>query len=96
MKFSINIFGNILKANLFTSLILIDSRSKLDPTFQIKYLYLVIYLKVIIFANNTNLKMIKLAIVFLPIVIAIIWVLFIGLRINKVETRDGNRKLINY
>jgi len=37
--------------------------------------------------------MIKLAIVFLPIVFAIIWMLFIGLRINK---RDENRKLINY
>ena len=40
--------------------------------------------------------MIKLTIVFLPVVFAIIWVLFIGLRINKVETRDGERKLINY
>jgi len=37
--------------------------------------------------------MIKLAIVFLPIVFAVIWMLFIGLRINK---RDENRKLINY
>jgi len=37
--------------------------------------------------------MMKLAIVFLPIVFAIIWMLFIGLRINK---RDENRKLINY
>ena len=45
------------------------------------------------FANNTILKMIKLAIVFLPIVFAVIWMLFIGLRINK---RDENRKLINY
>jgi len=35
----------------------------------------------------------KLAIVFLPIVFAVIWMLFIGLRINK---RDENRKLINY
>ena len=40
--------------------------------------------------------MIKLTIVFLPVVIALIWVLFIGLRINRVETRDGKRKLINY
>jgi len=37
--------------------------------------------------------MMKLAIVFLPIVFAVIWMLFIGLRINK---RDENRKLINY
>ena len=37
--------------------------------------------------------MMKLAIVFLPIVFAVIWMLFIGLRINK---RDDNRKLINY
>ena len=40
--------------------------------------------------------MMKLAIIFLPIVFALIWVLFIGLRINKVETRDGKRKLVNY
>ena len=37
--------------------------------------------------------MMKLAIVLLPIVFAVIWMLFIGLRINK---RDENRKLINY
>ena len=37
--------------------------------------------------------MMKLAIVFLPIVFAVMWMLFIGLRINK---RDENRKLINY
>ncbi|ABM72432.1 Hypothetical protein P9515_12251 [Prochlorococcus marinus str. MIT 9515] len=37
--------------------------------------------------------MMKLAIVFLPIVFAVIWMLFIGLRINK---RDENKKLINY
>jgi len=35
----------------------------------------------------------KLAVVFLPIVFAVIWMLFIGLRINK---RDENKKLINY
>jgi len=40
--------------------------------------------------------MIKLTIVFLPLVFAVIWVLFIGLRINRVETRDGKRKLVNY
>ena len=40
--------------------------------------------------------MMKLAIIFLPILFAVIWPAFIGLRINKVETRDGNRKLINY
>jgi len=40
--------------------------------------------------------MIKLVLVFLPVVFAVIWVLFIGLRINRVETRDGKRKLINY
>jgi len=39
--------------------------------------------------------MMKLAIIFLPIVFALIWALFIGLRINKVENRDGKRKLIN-
>ena len=38
-------------------------------------------------------KMMKLAIIFLPIVFAVIWMLFIGLRINK---RDENKKLINY
>ena len=37
--------------------------------------------------------MMKLAVVLLPIVFAVIWMLFIGLRINK---RDENRKLINY
>ncbi len=40
--------------------------------------------------------MMKLAIIFLPIVFALIWALFIWLRINKVENRDGKRKLINY
>ena len=40
--------------------------------------------------------MMKLAIIFLPIVFALIWALFIGLRINRVETRDGKRKLVNY
>ena len=30
------------------------------------------------------------------IVFALIWALFIGLRINRVENRDGKRKLINY
>ncbi len=40
--------------------------------------------------------MLKLSIVLLPIIAALIWALFIGLRINKVETRDGKRKLINY
>ena len=29
----LNVFENILKSNLFTSLILIDHRSNLDPTF---------------------------------------------------------------
>jgi lipopolysaccharide biosynthesis regulator YciM len=37
--------------------------------------------------------MMKLAIVFLPIVFAVIWVLFIGLKVNKT---DENKKLINY
>ena len=41
-------------------------------------------------------KMMKLAIILLPIIFALTWALFIGLRINKVETRDGKRKLINY
>jgi len=40
--------------------------------------------------------MMKLSIVLLPIVFAVIWMLFIGLRINRVENRDGKRKLINY
>ena len=31
--------------------------------------------------------MMKLAIIFLPILFAVIWAAFIGLRINKVETR---------
>ena len=38
--------------------------------------------------------MMKLAIIFLPIVFALIWALFIGLRIN--EAKDGKRKLVNY
>ena len=54
---------------------------------------LVFYFKVIIFRNNIFKKMMKLAVVFLPIVFAVIWMLFIGLRINR---RDENRKLINY
>ena len=40
--------------------------------------------------------MMKLAIIFLPVLFAVIWAAFIGLRITKVETRDGKRKLINY
>jgi len=40
--------------------------------------------------------MMKLAIIFFPIVFALIWALFFGVRINKVENRDGKRKLINY
>ena len=48
------------------------------------------------FEQITGKKMMKLAIIFLPIVFALIWALFIGLRINKVENRDGKRKLINY
>ena len=64
--------------------------------FKIKYLYFLIDLKVIIFANNRIKKMMKLAIIFLPVLFAVIWAAFIGLRITKVETRDGKRKLINY
>ena len=37
--------------------------------------------------------MMRLAIVFLPIVFAVIWELFIGLKVNKT---DENKKLINY
>jgi lipopolysaccharide biosynthesis regulator YciM len=37
--------------------------------------------------------MMRLAIVFLPVVFAVIWVLFIGLKVNKT---DENNKLINY
>jgi hypothetical protein len=37
--------------------------------------------------------MMRLAIFFLPIVFAVIWVLFIGLKVNKT---DENKKLINY
>ena len=49
------------------------------------------------FEQITGLKlMMKLAIIFLPILFAFIWAAFIGLRINRVETRDGKRKLINY
>jgi len=33
MKFSIKYLWKYVKANLFTSLILIDTRSNLDPTF---------------------------------------------------------------
>ena len=40
--------------------------------------------------NKRNLKIMKLAIVALPIVFAIIWMLFIGLNINKLN------KKINY
>ena len=48
------------------------------------------------FEQITVLQMMKLAIIFLPIVFALIWALFVGLRINIVENRDGKRKLINY
>ena len=40
--------------------------------------------------------MMKRAIIFLPILFAVIWAAFIGLKINQVETIDGKRKLINY
>ena len=40
--------------------------------------------------------MMKLAIIFLPVLFAVIWAAFVGLRINKVEIRDGKRKLVNY
>ena len=40
--------------------------------------------------------MMKLAIIFLPVLFAVIWAAFVGLRITKVEIRDGKRKLINY
>ena len=39
--------------------------------------------------------MMKLAIIFLPISFKVIWAAFIGLGINRVETRDGKRKLVN-
>ena len=39
--------------------------------------------------------MMKLAIVFLPIVFAIIWMLFIGLRINKREMKIENLLITN-
>ncbi len=44
-------------------------------------------------ADNRIKKIMKLAIVLLPIVFAIIWMLFIGLRVNKL---NKNKKLINY
>ena len=96
MKFSIKYLWKYVKANLFTSLIFIDTRCNLDPTCLDKIPIFLIDSKVIIFANNRINKMIKLAIIFLPIVFALIWALFIGLRINRVETRDGKRKLVNY
>ena len=37
MKFSIKYLWKYVKANLFTSLILIDTRSNLDPTFLDKF-----------------------------------------------------------
>ena len=40
--------------------------------------------------------MMKLAIIFLPVLFAVIWAAFVGLRTDKVEIRDGKRKLINY
>ena len=40
--------------------------------------------------------MLRLSIVIIPIFAALIWALFIGLRINRVENRDGKRKLVNY
>jgi len=40
--------------------------------------------------------MMKLAINYIPLLFAVIWAAFVGLRINKVEVRDGKRKLINY
>ena len=33
--------------------------------------------------------MMKLKIIFLPVLFAVIWAAFVGLRINKVEIRDG-------
>ena len=39
--------------------------------------------------------MMKLAIIFLQIFFELIWAMFIVLRINRVETRDEKKKLIN-
>ena len=77
--------------------IFIDSRSNLDPFFLDKVPIFCYSFKGYYFEQITGLKkMMKLAIIFLPIVFALIWALFIGLRINRVENRDGKRKLINY
>ena len=69
---------------------MINIRSNLDPNFLDKVPIFCYLFKGYYFANNTILKMIKLAIVFLPIVFAIIWMLFIGLNVNKLN------KKINY
>ena len=47
-------------------------------------------------AKTIGKKMIASFIIFLPILFAVIWAAFIGLRINRLENRDGKRKLINY
>ena len=69
----------------------------IDPTFLDKvpiYSYL---FKGYSFEQIIRIKpMMKLAIIFLPVLFAVIWAAFVGLRINKVEIRDGKRKLINY
>ena len=69
----------------------------IDPTFLDKVPIFCYSFKSYYFEQITGFKkMMKLAIIFLPIVFALIWALFIGLRINRVENRDGKRKLINY
>ena len=76
---------------------MIDSRSNLGPTFLDKVPIFCYSFKGYYFEQITGLKkMMKLAIIFFPIVFALIWALFIGLRINRVENKDGKRKLINY
>ena len=41
--------------------------------------------------------MMKLAIIFLPVLFAVIWAAFVGLRINKVEIRENgyNQELVD-
>ena len=85
---------NGLKLNLhsFLGLLIYVSIKNLDKVPIFSYLF-----KGYSFEQIIRIKpMMKLAIIFLPVLFAVIWAAFVGLRINKVEIRDGKRKLINY
>ena len=62
-----------LLSKLYPNFLLIDSRSNLDPTFLDKVPIFSYLFKILLTANNRIKTMMKLAIIFLPILFAVIW-----------------------